>query len=557
MNGSSSKKIVNAFKYQGLIYSGEICHGVPHGKGKSFCTRTKNIYNGSWKNGVYNGTGTLTFRDPNSNKIYEFIGNFKKGKRKGKGKMILKMADIPIRDEKIKEFLKKIYEGKIDFTINDKIPFDFNNSHLPFSYDSNYEVILIEGIWIDNSNCKQCFAKYSNGIYYYGNISENMPNGIGVAIMNGNQKLYVGKWMNGKFHETGKLFEIGKSIYEGNFLNGKKHGNGTIIHIKNKASYSGIWEDDELSGYCCVVYDDNSMYLGIINNYKRTGFGSYHYPNGLVYHGEWLNDKRYGKGRVTLLNGDIIECSWDDNKMLLPITIIYQNGNRYDGICDNNLDPSEVGKMIYSDGTIYEGEWLNGKRHGKGNFITKEKTMISCFWYNDEPCYYQHITYPNGDIYFGNCSNMEPNGYGSMIYHNNTLYKGMWSNGKRNGKGSLYINGNMYHCIWNNDEPTNPFKISFSNGNKYHGECNIDLKPHGSGSMKYADGSIYIGSWVNGKRHGMAIYRMANSDYYSGMWENDLKNGIGIYYYFIGNFLIEYYWENDSKISCTLRWYYY
>lgn len=31
---------------------------------------------------------------------------------------------------------------------------------------------------------------------------------------------------------------------------------------------------------------------------------------------------------------------------------------------------SGYGKMVYADGTVYEGHWLNGRRQGLGTFET-------------------------------------------------------------------------------------------------------------------------------------------------------------------------------------------
>ena len=43
------------------------------------------------------------------------------------------------------------------------------------------------------------------------------------------------------------------------------------------------------------------------------------------------------------------------------------NGN----ICDGLWEKGEMtkGKMTYKNGEIYEGEWAEGKKHGKGKFI--------------------------------------------------------------------------------------------------------------------------------------------------------------------------------------------
>lgn len=48
MSNRNSWKI-KSLQYNGLIYSGETLCGVPHGTGKSFCKKSKNIYHEMWK----------------------------------------------------------------------------------------------------------------------------------------------------------------------------------------------------------------------------------------------------------------------------------------------------------------------------------------------------------------------------------------------------------------------------------------------------------------------------------------------------------------------------
>jgi len=41
------------------------------------------------------------------------------------------------------------------------------------------------------------------------------------------------------------------------------------------------------------------------------------------------------------------------------------------------------GKMFYKNGDIYEGQWLNDKRHGKGSFIFEDGTSYVGEWRDD------------------------------------------------------------------------------------------------------------------------------------------------------------------------------
>lgn len=72
--------------------------------------------------------------------------------------------------------------------------------------------------------------------------------------------------------------------------------------------------------------------------------------------------------------------------------------------------------------------------------------------------------------------------------------------------------GDKYEGEWVNDE--------------FCGEVSMILyKFYIKGTLKYADGSIYKGSWEKTKRHGHGELESPSGARYEGDWENDLKHG--------------------------------
>lgn len=65
-------------------------------------------------------------------------------------------------------------------------------------------------------------------------------------------------------------------------------------------------------------------------------------------------------------------------------------------------------------------------------------------------------------------------------------------------------------------------------GSTYSGYVNELRQPDGKGTMKYSNGTEYIGDWVNGVRQGRGKMRYDNG-VYDGEWQNDQKNGKGTY----------------------------
>lgn len=88
------------------------------------------------------------------------------------------------------------------------------------------------------------------------------------------------------------------------------------------------------------------------------------------------------------------------------------------------------GKMIYSNGNTYEGDFVNGKREGQAVF-----------------------TFKNGQIYTGRFSNDRINGKGKMSFPNGGVYEGNWVDGRIEGQGIYTAKDGGYHSgEWKNNK---------------------------------------------------------------------------------------------------------
>lgn len=48
--------------------------------------------------------------------------------------------------------------------------------------------------------------------------------------------------------------------------------------------------------------------------------------------------------------------------------------------------------------------------------------------------------------------------------------------------------------------------------------------------MKWLNGDLFDGVWLNGLKHGSGIYRFADGSYYFGTWTRGVKDGQGTFY---------------------------
>ena len=112
---------------------------------------------------------------------------------------------------------------------------------------------------------------------------------------------------------------------------------------------------------------------------------------------------------------------------------------------------------------------------------------------------------------------------------------------KRKGRRSRKVKAKMFY---------GGATINYPNGNKYDGDVDKNQIPNGQGRMRYKNGDVYEGNWVNGQRSGFGTWTHdqwgSYKDVYEGNWANDMKNGQGTMTYsdrqkYVGN------WENDNK----------
>ena len=156
-----------------------------------------------------------------------------------------------------------------------------------------------------------------------------------------------------------------------------------------------------------------------------------------------------------------------------------------EGDCENGYGKVIGGK--YANYESYEGEFKNGKPHGKGTFILRDapynndeykgefKILKLGFATSVSTEGQGTLNMSNGDKYEGAFKNNNIHGQGTLIYKNGDKYTGEFKRGKRSGQGTLI----------------------YKNGDKYEGEFKSN-KIHGKGKMTNSDGSVYEGEWKNG-----------------------------------------------------------
>jgi hypothetical protein len=85
----------------------------------------------------------------------------------------------------------------------------------------------------------------------------------------------------------------------------------------------------------------------------------------------------------------------------------------------------------------------------------------------------------------------------------------------------------------------------------YEGDMNANGQPNGQGTMRYDNGTIYVGHWLNGEMNGQGTMRYANS-YYEGEWQNAQRHGNGRFVLADGE-IQEGTWSQNNLIHGRIR----
>jgi len=110
----------------------------------------------------------------------------------------------------------------------------------------------------------------------------------------------------------------------------------------------------------------------------------------------------------------------------------------------------------YADGSEYQGEWQDGKRHGTGTYISPTGTRYEGEWENDGASGHGVCHYADGMKYDGQFENGERHGKGVLISPEGDRYEGQFKYDLLNGEGIFtWVDGVRSEGIFRDGGPWN------------------------------------------------------------------------------------------------------
>ena len=236
----------------------------------------------------------------------------------------------------------------------------------------------------------------------------------------------------------------------------------------------------------------------------RIAEGTLDYPSVESLEGAFRDNRPHGDVVVRTLSGMTIKARYDNGALLGEhADIAWPNGARYRG----ELDPRNrllqgKGVLEYADGSVYEGEFEQGRLTGTGV-----------------------MKYPGGEVRSGTFLNGALNGKGSILSAHRSRYEGELRMGEPEGHGRVErADGDSYEGAFVAGRPQGKGRLKYADGGSYEGDF-LAGEPHGSGTRIFANGNRYVGQLVSGQREGAGKFTQASGETYEGEWKADRLNG--------------------------------
>ncbi|ELR20947.1 MORN repeatcontaining protein [Acanthamoeba castellanii str. Neff] len=223
-----------------------------------------------------------------------YVGQIRRGRWEGRGRLVYS-ADDP--------------RGRIDYDGEFRAGRRHGKGKLRWRNGCIYK-----GSWKDDMMQGNGSMKWPTGQVYKGGWENNQMHGEGVMTWQNPQVRYVGSWWNGKRYGQGRITfaeddEAERVHYEGWWQNDRKEGWGEMVW-KSGSHYQGEWKSGLRDGFGVHTFHNADKYVGQWTKDKRTGKGELQFANGDKFEGEWVEDKKHGKGVYTYAHGRIRHETW-------------------------------------------------------------------------------------------------------------------------------------------------------------------------------------------------------------------------------------------------------
>lgn len=329
---------------------------------------------------------------------------------------------------------------------------------------------------------------------YIGEIKNNQPNGVGVAIYyNTSTALrYTGHFVNGLFNGEGVLLFEDSTFLCGNWKDGKLNGNGAQLN-SGGTLYVGSFANGVKDGKGTFVFSDKSILAGNMKNDTYEGRCIYIPASAkLISDNIYVNGKKNGTGyQYELDSKTLFEGTWKDGDWVSSGTASYMSFLKDKNFLGEKNDNHVImGIIDYNNNSYMQDTGFNYLlKTGTRNFGMFDKGYLA-----------EGVRVKDSTVFFGKINDIGAYGQGALYKIKNYFDLGNYINDFLNGPDNISISlKNMTtYCGSTSDSGYFTGKAIFSNkySELFNGEY-VKGQFTGKGYITYSNGTTIKGIFKN------------------------------------------------------------
>ncbi len=256
------------------------------------------------------------------------------------------------------------------------------------------------------------------------------------------------------------------------------------------------------------------------------GKGTRKFPDGSVFMGQWKMGLRDGPGTL-ITAAETVEGVWKDDQFVDAGASTA--GASVTGAAAAPAPPRSAAtglgwtgrrRLALPSGSVYEGDFVGGKRHGVGTYTDANTGCV----YDGE--WRLDLRHGTGGLH---------NASGKLLYH------GSWVRDKFHGTGKQFnpVHKWAYEGEFANGKFQGMGKWTASSGETYtggfvrgqregHGCWKKGSQPRSGRRSAGEQVAMYVGGWRGGQRHGDGQEMEPNGDTFEGTFKDGKRHGHGV-----------------------------
>jgi hypothetical protein len=314
---------------------------------------------------------------------------------------------------------------------------------------------------------------YDGNVIANGHITDGK-----VTDKNGN--IEEGHFKDGHFTDGKATFKDG-NIAEGHFQDGRLNGAGKFTfkdgNIKEGSFKDGRFTDGKFT------FKDGNIAEGHFQDGRLTGAGKVTFKDGDIQEGHFTD------GKATFKDGNIKEGHFQDRRLNGTGKRSFKNGDIEEGnFKDDHLTD---GKVTFGDGDIEEGHFQDGRLNGAGKFTSKDGKI-------------KEGSFKDGHFTDG------------KVYVDGNIVEGHFQDGLLTGAGKVSLKSGEIAEGEFKDGQLSAGKVLSPNGDSLEGEFKDGKLISGKARITGKDGSVYVGSFMNGGTEGHGTFTRPDGSTHAG-----------------------------------------